>query len=117
VLDVLRDEHVLPRVVVAGEALRAAIRAVAARHPAIGDVRGVGLANGIELVRDPVTKEPDPALTTAVKDGLRARGVLVGTTAKAGNVLKVRPPLAFTVDEVPVFASALEDTLAALAPD
>jgi 4-aminobutyrate aminotransferase-like enzyme len=58
VLDVLEDERVLPRVVAAGEALRAAVREVAGRHPVVGDVRGVGLANGIELVRDPDTKEP-----------------------------------------------------------
>ena len=111
VLDVLEDERVLPRVVAAGEALRVAIRDVATRHPAIGDVRGMGLANGIEIVADPVTKEPDPAVAAAVKDGLRDRGVLVGSTGRAGNILKVRPPLAFTTAEVPIFAEALEATL------
>ena len=113
VLDVLEDERVLPRVVEAGEALRGAIRDVAERHPAIGDVRGVGLANGIEVVTDPSTKEPDPARTSAVKDGLRERGVLVGTTGRRDNVLKVRPPLAFTTAEVPVFAAALEEAIGA----
>ncbi|HEX6845147.1 MAG TPA: aminotransferase class III-fold pyridoxal phosphate-dependent enzyme, partial [Actinomycetota bacterium] len=115
VLDVLQDERVLARVRAAGEALRAAIREVGARHPSVGDVRGMGLANGVELVRAGTT-EPDPALASTVRDGLRARGVLVGTTAAAGNVLKVRPPLAFTVEDVPVFVEALEDTLAAVAP-
>lgn len=114
VLDVLEDERILERVVVAGEALRAAIRDVAGRHPVIGDVRGVGLANGIEIVRDPTTKEPDGARTAAIRDGMRERGVLVGTTGQHGNVLKVRPPLAFTADEVPVFADALERTIEAL---
>ena len=114
VLDVLEDERVLPRVVRAGEALRAAVRDVASRHPAIGDVRGMGLANGIEIVADPGTKEPDPAFASAVKDGLRAHGVLVGSTGRAGHILKVRPPLAFTEAEVPVFAEALEATLTAL---
>lgn len=115
VLDVLEDERVLARTKTAGEALRAAVRDVATRHPAIGDVRGMGLANGVELVRDPSSKEPDAARTAAVRDGLRERGVLVGTTGAAGNILKVRPPLAFTTDEVPVFTAALEDTLAAVA--
>jgi 4-aminobutyrate aminotransferase-like enzyme len=76
-------------------------------------VRGMGLANGIELVRDPVTKEPDPDAASAVRDGMRDRGVLVGTTGPHGNVLKVRPPLAFTPDEVPVFTEALDAALAA----
>ena len=51
---------------------------------------------------------------SAIKEGLRERGVLVGTCGPAGNVLKVRPPLAFTEAEVPVFAEALAATLASL---
>ena len=113
VLDVLDDERVLPRVVAAGEALRAGVLGVASRHDAIGDVRGMGLANGIEIVRDRATRTPDPEATAAIKEGLRDRGVLVGTTGTAGNILKVRPPLAFTTAEVPVFTEALEATLAA----
>ena len=108
VLDVLDDERVLPRVLAAGDTLRAGIRGIASRHPAIGDVRGVGLAVGIEIVRDRATKEPDPGATTSIKEGMRDRGVLVGTTGAAGNILKVRPPLAFTTAEVPVFLDALE---------
>jgi 4-aminobutyrate aminotransferase-like enzyme len=115
VLDVLEDERVLSGVVRAGEALRAAIRDVASRHPLIGDVRGVGLANGIEIVADPDTKEPDAATASAVKEALRERGVLVGSTGTHGNVLKIRPPLAFTEAEVPVFADALEAALAGYA--
>lgn len=111
VLDVLVDERVLPRVQAAGEALRDGIREVAARHEAIGDVRGMGLAIGIEIVSDRVAKTPDPDATTAIKEGLRDRGVLVGTTGMAANILKVRPPLAFTTDEVPVFLEALDGAL------
>jgi 4-aminobutyrate aminotransferase-like enzyme len=113
VLDVLEDERVLERTRLAGEALRAAVRAVAAPYPAVGDVRGVGLANGIELVRDPATKEPDAGAADAIAEGLRRRGVLVGTTGAHGNVLKVRPPLAFTERDVPVLAEALAATLEA----
>ncbi|MEX0985763.1 MAG: aminotransferase class III-fold pyridoxal phosphate-dependent enzyme [Actinomycetota bacterium] len=113
VLDVLEDERVLPRVVLAGEALRAAIREVASRHPAIGDVRGMGLANGIEIVSGPASSEPDGAGAAAIKDRLREHGVLVGSTGHAGNILKVRPPLAFTTAEVPVFAAALDAALGA----
>src|SRR5207247_10071827 len=65
VLDVLADERVLDRVVAAGDALRAAIAQVATRYPAIGDVRGAGLAIGVEIVKDPVTKAPDPSAARA----------------------------------------------------
>jgi 4-aminobutyrate aminotransferase-like enzyme len=111
VLDVLDDERVLPRVRAAGNALRTAVRAATEHDERVGDVRGVGLANGIEVVRDRVSKTPDPATARRIKDGLRARGVLVGTTGKHANVLKVRPPLAFTEDLVPVFVAALIDVL------
>jgi 4-aminobutyrate aminotransferase-like enzyme len=112
VLDVLDDERVLARVTAAGEALRAAIRELAARYPVIGDARGAGLAIGVEIVRDPSTKAPDPDTTAAIKEGLKAHGVLVGTTAQAGNVLKIRPPLAFTTTMVRTVTEALDVSLA-----
>ena len=114
VLDVLRDERVLPRVQVAGEALRSAVREATADDDRVGDVRGMGLANAIEIVTDRASTTPDAAMAAAVKDGLRQRGVLVGTTGPHRNILKVRPPLAFTDREVPVFVDALSATLAAL---
>ncbi|MGD9998415.1 MAG: aminotransferase class III-fold pyridoxal phosphate-dependent enzyme [Ilumatobacteraceae bacterium] len=114
VLDVLDDERVLARVQVAGEALRTAVREATSEDDRVGDVRGMGLANAIEIVTDRSSRTPDAATATAVNDGLRERGVLVGTTGAHRNVLKVRPPLAFTEHEVPVLVDALRATLAAL---
>jgi 4-aminobutyrate aminotransferase-like enzyme len=113
VLDVLEDERVLARTAAAGAALRAALCAVTAPYACVGDVRGVGLANAIEFVANKWKNDtsPNAAAATACMVGLRARGVLVGTTGPEGNVVKIRPPLAFTTDEVPIFASALADTL------
>ena len=107
VLDVLDDERILPRVARTGEALRAAIKAVTAGDPRVREVRGVGLAIGVEVA--------DGATARAIKEGLRARGVLIGTCGRDGNVLKIRPPLAFTTAEIPVFKAALEATLQASA--
>ena len=114
VLDVLRDERVLPRVQVAGNALRQAVREATADDDRVGDVRGMGLANAIELVTDRASAAPDAPMAAAVKDGLRRRGVLVGSTGPDRNILKVRPPLAFTEREVPVFVAALRATLHSL---
>ena len=111
VLDVLADERVLPRTREAGTALREAVRAATAGNGMVGDVRGVGLANAIEIVTDRESRHPDPAAAAAVKDALRRRGVLVGSTSRAGNVLKVRPPLAFTASLVSVFVTALTAAL------
>jgi 4-aminobutyrate aminotransferase-like enzyme/Ser/Thr protein kinase RdoA (MazF antagonist) len=111
VLDVLRDERVLPRVQATGQALREALREATRDDDRIGDVRGMGLANAIEVVTDRASTTPDASAASAMKDGLRRHGVLVGTTGPHRNVLKVRPPLAFTEREVPVFVAALQATL------
>jgi len=111
VLDVIEDERVLDRVRESGRALKDALAQVADRHVAIGDVRGVGLACGIELVADPSSRQPDGRRAGAVRDRLRHRGVLVGTTGRHGNILKIRPPLAFTSAHVPTLTAALDEAL------
>ena len=110
VLDVIDDERILERTRIAGELLRYAVREVAVDHSCIGDVRGIGLANGIEIVHAGST-EPDGDRATRLKNALRRHGVLVGSCGRASNVLKVRPPLAFTANEVPTFAAALRASL------
>ncbi|WP_091105420.1 aminotransferase class III-fold pyridoxal phosphate-dependent enzyme [Nonomuraea pusilla] len=111
VLDVIEDERVLDRVRGTGLALRSALAEVAADHPGAGDVRGVGLAWGVELVTDPATREPDGERAKRVRDRMRHLGVLVGTTGRHGNVLKIRPPLAFDETHVPALAEALATAL------
>ena len=105
VLAVLDDERVLPRTAEAGSALRAALRSAAGDDPRVVDVRGVGLAIGVETT--------DAHTASAIREGLRARGVLVGTSGRLGSVVKIRPPLAFTVGEVPLLADAFAAALAA----
>jgi 4-aminobutyrate aminotransferase-like enzyme/Ser/Thr protein kinase RdoA (MazF antagonist) len=110
VLDVLDDERVLERTRIAGELLRIAVREVAADHGCIAEVRGMGLANGIEIVHAGST-DPDGDRASRIKNALRRHGVLVGSCGRASNVLKVRPPLAFTASEVPILVTALRAAL------
>ena len=113
VLDVVQDERLTANAAAVGEEIRAGIRAAAARHPAIGDVRGRGLMIGVELVRDGARRDPDAGLAVRVQNAMRDRGVLVGTTARPGNVLKIRPPLVIGREDVALLLRALEDALAA----
>ena len=113
VLDVLEDERVLPRVAAAGQMLRTAVRDATRDVSCVGDVRGMGLANGIEIV-GPGSKTPDPVAASNIKNAMKRNGVLIGTTGAAANVLKVRPPLAFSEREVPVFVDALVASLRGL---
>ena len=119
VLDVIADERLVSRAADTGEQLRAAIRNAAAadagpRGACVADVRGLGLAIGVEICAADGSLAPDRATTVAIREGLRDRGVLVGTTGAAGNVLKVRPPLVFGPDEVTTFADAFRAVLGQL---
>jgi 4-aminobutyrate aminotransferase-like enzyme len=111
VLDVLEDEHLVANAATVGESLRGQVRALAERHEAIGDVRGRGLMTGVDLVHDRRTREPAGELATRVKDEVAERGVLLGTTGRHGNVLKIRPPLCITDDEARVIVTTLEEVL------
>jgi len=80
---------------VTGAYFRDQLRALTARHEVIGDVRGVGLAAGVELVKERASREPAGSCVPRLLNLLRDEGVLVGGEGKHGNVLKIRPPLIF----------------------
>ncbi|WP_395679341.1 aspartate aminotransferase family protein [Inquilinus sp.] len=112
VLDVIEGEGLVANARDTGAVLAEALRALANRHAAIGDVRGAGLFLGVELVRDRATREPDGALAARVVNGLRRRRVLVSSCGRNGNVLKLRPPLVFGREHAEILVDALDRTLA-----
>jgi 4-aminobutyrate aminotransferase-like enzyme len=114
VLDVIRDEGLVENALAVGTYLRDGLNRLAARHALIGDVRGIGLAIGVELVRDRKTKAPAPAEIIRVLNLLRDEGVLVGGEGKLGNVLKIRPPIVFSRDHADLAVAALDRALAKL---
>ncbi|MEX1262920.1 MAG: aminotransferase class III-fold pyridoxal phosphate-dependent enzyme [Actinomycetota bacterium] len=114
VLDVLEDEDLPRHAVEVGDHLRVGLRELAERHDVIGDVRGMGLLTGVELVRDRGRREPAAGETAAVANAMRDRGILIGTTGPDGNVLKIRPPLVFAHEHADRLVSTLDEVLAAL---
>jgi 4-aminobutyrate aminotransferase-like enzyme len=85
-----------------------------ARQSLIGDVRGVGLATGVELVRDRASKDPASKETARLLNLLRDEGVLIGGEGKAGNVLKIRPPIVFRREHADLAIAALNRALSRL---
>ena len=79
------------------ETMTTRLRAMASRHPAIGDIRGRGAMIAVELVK-PGTTEPDAALTGAIAKACHAQGVVVLTAGSYGNVLRFLPPLVIGQD-------------------
>ena len=114
VLDILADERLAENAGERGTWLRAGIGELAERHAAIGDVRGGGLMTGVQLVTDRSTREPATALAAIVQNGMRERGVLVGTTGRDGSTLKIRPPLSLTDDEASMIVQTLDAALEAV---
>jgi 4-aminobutyrate aminotransferase-like enzyme len=115
VLDVIADEGLQERARVVGARLLAGLREVATRHASIGDVRGAGLFVGIELVRDPDTREPDPALATELVNRAVERGVLLSTDGADHNVIKIKPPLVFAATDADRLVSTVDAVLAEIA--
>jgi 4-aminobutyrate aminotransferase-like enzyme len=75
-------------------------------------VRGLGLMQGMELVKE--NKVPDPQAAARLLEGTRRRGVLVGKGGLWGNVLRVAPPLTVNESQIDELASALDESLAEL---
>jgi 4-aminobutyrate aminotransferase len=95
---------------VVGERLLAALTPLAERHPAVGEVRGKGLMIGIEFVADDGWT-PDPPIASAVLEGCKARGLLVGKGGLHGNCLRIAPPLSITPDEADEGAAILTEAI------
>src|SRR4029077_8041733 len=69
------------------------------RHPLIGEVRGMGLMLGVELVRDRATKKPASTEAADILELAKERGLLIGKGGLAGNVLRIKPPMCLTIDD------------------
>ena len=103
VLDVLEEENVQQRVLENGTALRAGIEEITQESPFVAEVRGAGLYVGVEIVADRDTLAPDRGRATDVISDMRDRRVLISGSGPTANVLKIRPPLAFTTADVTRF--------------
>jgi 4-aminobutyrate aminotransferase-like enzyme len=98
-----------------GAHLRERLLELAERFPAIGDVRGMGLLVGVELVRDRATKEPAPDLLARVLEGAKTRGLIVGRGGLHANVIRICPPLVVTEADADAAVAILGEALAAAA--
>ncbi len=112
VLDVIERDKLRDNAVAIGKYLIDGFGDLQARYEVIGDVRGLGLFLGIELVTDRATKTPATRFAHAVCNGARRRGVLLGTEGPFDNVLKMRPPMIFSKGNADHLISVLDETFA-----
>ena len=99
-IQVMEEEASPAHVEEVGAHLRQGLEALGEKYPLIGDVRGLGLIQGVELVRDRETKEPAAQQVAHLFESTRGRGLLIGKGGLYGNALRISPPLVATVDDV-----------------
>jgi alanine-glyoxylate transaminase / (R)-3-amino-2-methylpropionate-pyruvate transaminase len=92
-LEVMERENVPARSAARGRQLRAGLDQLAQRHEWIGEVRGMGLMQALELVESRETKEPSPKKAAALLNAAREEGLLIGTGGMYGQVIRLAPQM------------------------
>jgi alanine-glyoxylate transaminase / (R)-3-amino-2-methylpropionate-pyruvate transaminase len=115
VLDVIDRDGLQENCRIIGGRLRRGLERLAHDHALVGDVRGMGLMLGVELVRERATREPAREETLDVLEHARELGVLIGKGGLDGNVLRIKPPMCITAADADFTIDVLDAALAAAA--
>lgn len=111
VIDFIDDNHLLINAAETGAYLRGKLEEMKSRFPLIGDVRGMGLMQALELVEDRESKKPAAAATAAVMEASRENRLLIGKGGTYGNVIRLSPPMNISKSDVDEFALRLGASL------
>jgi alanine-glyoxylate transaminase / (R)-3-amino-2-methylpropionate-pyruvate transaminase len=110
-LEVIDREGIQEKARLVGGHLKGLLLELQGRQPLIGEVRGMGLMLGVELVRDRVTKEPASKETADVLERCKERGLLLGKGGLFGNVLRIKPPMCLSKDDADFLVECLDEAL------
>jgi alanine-glyoxylate transaminase/(R)-3-amino-2-methylpropionate-pyruvate transaminase len=113
-LEVMENENTRQTAKTIGEHLKDRLFELQSRHPLIGEVRGLGLILGIELVRDQQSREPARAEADRVVEECRQRGLLLGESGIFGNIIRLTPPMCITRDDADFIVDCLDDVFGSL---
>jgi 4-aminobutyrate aminotransferase / (S)-3-amino-2-methylpropionate transaminase / 5-aminovalerate transaminase len=114
VLDIIEEHKLADRAEKSGNKMMDHFRRLESKHQFIGDVRGLGLVIGIEIVSDKNTKAPASDLAKSIQTKLRENGILAGVSGVFGNVLRLSPVLTMTDDEIDQSLDAFDRAFAAV---
>ncbi len=110
-LEVIDSEGIQQNARAVGAHLKDRLLELQQRQPLIGEVRGMGLMLGAELVRDRRSKEPATAETADVLELCKERGLLIGKGGLAGNTLRIKPPMCLNRDDADFLVDCLDEVL------
>jgi 4-aminobutyrate aminotransferase-like enzyme len=112
VLDYIEEQNLRVNSAEAGAYLRGRLLELQEKHSLIGEVRGMGLMQAVELVEDRKTKAPATAAMAQVMEATRENRIMVGKGGLYGNVLRITPPLNISKTDVDEFARLLDRSFA-----
>jgi alanine-glyoxylate transaminase/(R)-3-amino-2-methylpropionate-pyruvate transaminase len=113
-LEVIDRENIQQNALQVGTHLKNRLLEVQQRQPLVGEVRGMGLMLGVELVRDRRTKEPANSEAAEVLELCKERGLLIGKGGLFGNTLRIKPPMCLTKDDADFLADCLDEVLSSI---
>lgn len=108
VLEIICEENLMDNAVVVGSALLEKFQQLADKYTIIGDVRGVGMFLGIDLVKDRVTREPATAEAQHIISRLKQEKILFSADGPNRNVLKFKSPMVFSLEDVDFLVRTME---------
>jgi 4-aminobutyrate aminotransferase-like enzyme len=111
VIDYIDEHRLMLNAAEVGAYLRAKLEEMQAKHPIIGEVRGMGLLLGVELVEDRETRAPAAAAVNAFMEASRENRLMIGKGGTYGNVIRISPPLNISKADVDEFALRFEASL------
>jgi 4-aminobutyrate aminotransferase-like enzyme len=112
VVNVIEEDDLRTNCRVVGDYFHDRLLELQQKYPIIGDVRGMGIMQAIEIVKDPKTKEPNPQAVLSVFEETKRRGVLIGKGGLYGNVIRTGLMLNTTTDTVDQLVEALDSAFA-----
>jgi len=115
-IDLIEEDRLMDNAATVGSYYRKGLESLQDKHELIGDVRGMGLMQAIEFVKDRTTKEPAPEATNQFMEECRTRGLLVGKGGLFGNVIRTSPPLNIAKADVDEAIRTMDESLVAMAP-
>ncbi len=110
-LEIIDEENIQENALRVGTHLKAGLESLQDKHALIGEVRGLGLMLGVELVVDRASKEPASAECADVLELAKERGLLVGKGGLQGNTLRIKPPMCLTRDDADYIIACLDEAL------
>ncbi|XP_044633516.2 5-phosphohydroxy-L-lysine phospho-lyase isoform X3 [Equus asinus] len=111
VLDVLEKEQLQAHAACVGSFLMELLGQQKAKHPIIGDIRGVGLFVGVDLIKDKATRTPATEEADYLVSRLKENYILLSTDGPGRNVLKFKPPMCFSLDNAQHVVAKLDAIL------